>query len=153
MKKVIDLTGKKFGKLTVISKAPYREEDNRIIWRCRCNCGKEIDVKGIYLTTHQTKSCGCIKKEQENINLREKYNAQYVDGVNKSLLKSKKRKDNKSGVKGVSYHKATGKWDANIGVKGKQIFLGRFKNLEDAIKARKEGEEKYHKPILKKEEK
>lgn len=37
-----DLTGKKFGKLTVINYA--FSEKGRRIWKCRCDCGKEILV-------------------------------------------------------------------------------------------------------------
>ncbi|KYC94351.1 hypothetical protein B4102_0211 [Heyndrickxia sporothermodurans] len=40
------------------------------------------------------------------------------------------------------------KWKAYIGFKGKQINLGHFDDLQDAIAARKEAEDKYFKPIL-----
>ena len=54
-----------------------------------------------------------------------------------------KRKDNTSGVKGVSYYKTRNTWRARITVNGKIICLGYFENFEDAVKARKEAEEKY----------
>ncbi|MEV9641790.1 hypothetical protein ABZ756_13900 [Mammaliicoccus sciuri] len=40
------------------------------------------------------------------------------------------------------------KWKAYIGFKGKQITLGYYDNKDEAIAARKVGEEKYHKPYL-----
>ena len=51
---------------------------------------------------------------------------------------------NTSGVTGVCWDKCNNKWLANITVKGKQIYLGRFTNKEDAIQARKEAEIKYN---------
>lgn len=58
------------------------------------------------------------------------------------------RRDNKSGVKGVSFCNTHKRYQARISVFGKTRSLGSFKNLEDAIAARKLAEEKYHKPIL-----
>jgi hypothetical protein len=51
-----------------------------------------------------------------------------------------KRRDNTSGACGVSWHRHSGKWMARIKMDGKSIFLGRFTNLEDAVKARKMAE-------------
>ena len=53
------------------------------------------------------------------------------------------QKNNNSGVTGVSWHKRDNIWEARITLNKKQIYLGRFENFEDAIKARKEAEEKY----------
>ena len=55
----------------------------------------------------------------------------------------KTRKNNTSGTKGVYYHKKNNKWIAYITYKYKTINLGSFQNKEDAIKARKEAEEKH----------
>ncbi len=54
-----DLTGLKFGYLTVIERA---EPDNhgRARWLCRCECGKEIVVRQWALKSGGTKSCGCL---------------------------------------------------------------------------------------------
>ena len=56
-----DLTGRKFGRLTVIEKSG--KKDNRITWRCKCECGKEKIVPGAYLISGRTKSCGCLYAE------------------------------------------------------------------------------------------
>ena len=65
MGKFKDLTGQKFGRLTVLYKTDKRSSCGKIIWRCRCSCsGKEIDVIGNSLTTGNTKSCGCLHTEQ-----------------------------------------------------------------------------------------
>jgi len=54
---------------------------------------------------------------------------------------------NKSGFTGVSWYKATSKWCAQVSVSGKVIHLGFFKELNDAINARKKAnvKHKFHK--------
>lgn len=54
-----DLTGMRFGKLTVLE--PTKAESGRTAWRCRCDCGKETVVLTINLVSGRTKSCGCGK--------------------------------------------------------------------------------------------
>lgn len=53
------------------------------------------------------------------------------------------RKDNSSGVAGVNYNKNYDKWVARIGVDKKRIYLGCYDTFDEAVKARKEAEEKY----------
>lgn len=59
--KKLDLTGKRFGRLTVIEEAG--KNCGHITWRCRCDCGNEIIAKGIHLKSGHTTSCGCKQKE------------------------------------------------------------------------------------------
>lgn len=56
---------------------------------------------------------------------------------------AKRRSDNSSGVTGVSWLKHSSKWSAQIKHEGKQIYLGLFDSLDDAIEARKAAEVKY----------
>ena len=56
--------------------------------------------------------------------------------------------NNKSGYPGVSWRKESHRWRATITLNNKQVNLGNYLVLEDAIKARKEAEEKYYKPLL-----
>lgn len=51
--------------------------------------------------------------------------------------------NNTSGVTGVHFDKNEQKWKAQIGINYKRIYLGSFDNFDDAVKARKEAEEKY----------
>jgi hypothetical protein len=48
--------------------------------------------------------------------------------------------NNKSGVSGVSWHQASGRWRAYIGRGKDRRWLGRFKSLDDAVAARREAE-------------
>ena len=66
MSKFKDLTGQRFGKLMVVSRADdyIKPNGNKIIqWRCVCDCGNEVVVRGEYLRSGQTKSCGCLTSE------------------------------------------------------------------------------------------
>lgn len=57
-----DLTGQKFGRLTVIERAE-NNQNNKVMWRCKCDCGNESLVIGSRLYTGKTKSCGCLIAE------------------------------------------------------------------------------------------
>lgn len=59
LKSTDDLTGLKFGKLTSLEVRPYRSKDNRIVWKCRCDCGNIVDVTAKSLISGNTTSCGC----------------------------------------------------------------------------------------------
>lgn len=61
-----------------------------------------------------------------------------------NIQNSSLRRDNTSGVKGVCWHTHSGKWAARITVNHKRMQLGVFDKLEDAVKARKDAEIKYH---------
>ena len=52
--------------------------------------------------------------------------------------------NNTSGVVGVRFNKNVNKWTARLYINKKRMFLGYFVSKEDAIKARKDGEEKYY---------
>lgn len=52
--------------------------------------------------------------------------------------------NNTTGVKGVAWHKARLKWQAQIAHQGRQIYLGLYDDINDAIAARAAAEEKYH---------
>lgn len=68
----IDLTGKQFGRLKVLEQV----EDNVLpsglhekMWRCICDCGQESVVRGAFLRTGHTTSCGCCKTGTNFIDL------------------------------------------------------------------------------------
>lgn len=59
--KVVDLVGKKFGKLTVVSLD--RKENSRRFWNCSCQCGGTKVVREDKLKSGHVKSCGCFWNE------------------------------------------------------------------------------------------
>lgn len=88
---VKDLTGQKFGKLTVVKRDLERDEKeykrgtynrNNVHWLCKCDCGnpKLSSVTGYQLQTGGTQSCGCYASEQ--IALR---NKKYSTKINKFI--------------------------------------------------------------------
>lgn len=56
------LEGRKFGRLTAIELlgANHRRHN---VWRCKCDCGNEVNVVATDLVTGHTRSCGCLMKE------------------------------------------------------------------------------------------
>lgn len=56
-----DLTGQRFGRLTVLERAP--NQNGRVAYLCRCQCGTELTVLGQNLTNGCSKSCGCLNHE------------------------------------------------------------------------------------------
>ena len=60
---VKDLVGKTFGKLTVIGRSKNKSNNRNVIWTCKCECGNIVDVIGGSLTSGNTTSCGCKRKE------------------------------------------------------------------------------------------
>ena len=58
MSKLIDLKGRKFGRLTVLGRDPDSPPD-KLKWICQCECGSTISVLGDSLRSGRTSSCGC----------------------------------------------------------------------------------------------
>lgn len=64
--RVIDLTGQRFERLTVLDLAGM-SSNRSAKWRCRCDCGGEIVTQGKFLRSGQSLSCGCLRKERAAI--------------------------------------------------------------------------------------
>ena len=62
-RQVTDLSGKKFGRLTVLSRAE-NSKSGSVRWNCLCECGGKATVHGVSLRAGRTQSCGCYQKEQ-----------------------------------------------------------------------------------------
>lgn len=210
MSKRIDLKGKVFGRITVIEEEGS-DSRGEMMWRCKCECGKEKITTSSRLRTSQTKSCGCLQKETVSSTMyrhgmsnhpnyvvwasmrkrcNNKNNLSYPDYGGRGIEVCKRwdsfsnfladvgerptekhtleRKNNdgnyeptnccwssradqarntrttNKGDNGISLKK-NGKWGARISVNNKRINIGTFINKEDALKARKQAEEKYWK--------
>lgn len=62
MGKFQDLTGQRFGRLTVINRT--QNKGNKVVWKCKCDCGNETETTSYHLKSGQTTSCGCYHKER-----------------------------------------------------------------------------------------
>lgn len=68
---LIDLTGQKFGRLTVLYRDTETEKlkkDRHAMWKCQCECGNQTTVVGKDLRVGKTQSCGCLQKERASQN-------------------------------------------------------------------------------------
>ena len=136
-RKRLDLTGQRYGRLTVLEQA--ENVDGRTAWRCRCDCGQEVVAKSCHLRNGHVTSCGCAKLDCMT----------YVDGTFVEMLRAKTvRKNNTSGVPGVDWRAGKGVWRAAICFKGKRYYLGGYQRFGDAVAARKLAEANLHDSFL-----
>lgn len=149
------LLGRKLGRLTPIKRLPD-EVDSAVNLRylCKCDCGREVVMT--YGQLKKTRSCGCLRKETSAMLMddivekgHDKIQDARIDGTITYSLEQKIRRNNTSGVKGVSRLK-NGKYRAYINLRRTQINLGYYDTLEEAALARREGEKLYYEPILEK---
>lgn len=119
-----DLTGKTFGRLTVLARA---ENNGRVVmWSCYCACGNKTTVRGINLKCGTTKSCGCLQKESIT---KLGMSSTKIYGVWSSM---KARCDNPNGMgyknyggRGISYEKS---WETFTG-----FYKDMFKGYEEGL--------------------
>ncbi len=133
----MDITGKKFHRLTALYPTEKRDARGSVVWHCRCECGTELDVAYNSLVHCNMKSCGCQKKEHS-----QKLHGflTHTAGTSIDMLKSKKiPTDNTTGYRGVYFIK--GKYVAKIVFQKKAYYLGNYEKIEEAAAARKEAEE------------
>lgn len=60
-RRLIDLTGRRFGRLVVVGR--HSSRNGRTLWACVCDCGGETVVDGGNIKTGRTQSCGCLFAE------------------------------------------------------------------------------------------
>ena len=77
----LDLTGQRFGKLSVLG--PAENIGVQTAWRCRCDCGRETVVTTKRLRAGRTVSCGCVYGKSIGKRLT------YVDGTCVEMLRAK----------------------------------------------------------------
>ncbi len=141
-----DLTGRRFGRLTVIEPAPKKNKGDRTTWVCQCDCGKMCSCSGDHLKSGNTKSCGCLRADHQREAI--KTSVHIVDGTCIEKISSKVMfSNNTTGTRGV-YRNGAGKWKASIAFQGKVYNLGTYANYDDAVAARKEAEEDLYIPFL-----
>ena len=131
-----ELTGKRFGQLTVLEYDPEKQK-----WECLCDCGKTVLVRTTSLTSAHTTSCGCIKQElDEEKDFREilTYTNDTCIEFAKGISKPRSTTSPDTGVRGVILK--DGKYQAHIFFRKKRYYLGRFSRLEDAIEIRRKAE-------------
>lgn len=84
-----DLTGMKFGYLTVLKKEGYHISPSgkkKLTWLCKCDCGKVKVIKGDKLKEGLTKSCGCKHFVHDFNETREENNTIFIKVGNREVM-------------------------------------------------------------------
>ena len=58
----LDLDGRRFGRLLVL-RSEVAGQDGHIRWKCACDCGAICVIRGAFLISGHTRSCGCLARE------------------------------------------------------------------------------------------
>lgn len=96
-----DITGKKFERLTVLYRDESKIFSKGAVWKCICDCGKEVSAYGSDLRNGIQKSCGCYARDVNKAAIREK-SSMWKGGISHSqgyrlILKPEHPNANKSG--------------------------------------------------------
>lgn len=136
-----DLSGRRFGRLTVIRSTDRRDGKGCVYWLCRCDCGNEVEVTGDKLLYGNYRSCGCLKEENMKMISQRSHR---IDGTCIEILENRKhRSDNRSGFRGV-FRIKSGKYRVDIGFKRKKYYIGVFDDYNEAVQARLYAEHLVH---------
>ena len=134
-----EIAHQRFGRLVALHLDPDNHT-KRKKWICQCDCGNLCSVNVPNLKNGHSRSCGCLAKEEHRI---------MVEGTCLEQIASPRiPSNNRSGVKGVSYHTQTGKWVATINLSRKHYFLGSYEEVEDAAQIRKVAEDQMFAPVV-----
>ena len=151
--KSLELKNKTINGITLLEKTDKKRR-GAILWKCKCFCGNIFLAEAYRIKNGEISSCGCKRKVFRKDNFkkaRKELSKGFKDGTFLNLIENNKvRKNNKTGINGISIrkNKHSISYIARICVQGKNIRIGTYRDIEDAIKARKEAENKYFKPIL-----
>ena len=63
--KIKDISGKKFGMITVLDN--YIIKNKRVYWYCKCDCGKIFLRRSDIISRADVKSCGCHQKSNNKV--------------------------------------------------------------------------------------
>ena len=148
-----DLKGQRFGNLTAIERSDkYIETAGRskkYLWKCLCDCGAVVYRLPEKLRHDVNSACDTCASGKAVAAMVQ--NAGFVEGTQLKKIASRKLPiTNKSGVRGVFFNKRTGKWRAMLKFQGVDHYLGEYKDIEDAKRARYTAEQKYYDPIIEK---
>lgn len=137
---VKDIRGKRFTMLTAICPTDRRDARGSVIWRCKCDCGREVEVSCDTLEYGGVTSCGC--RRERCAQLLSSHLTHVADTSIDALRSKKRRRDNSTGCTGVYLKR--GKYIARITMQGKDYYLGSFDKLDAAAQVRKEAEKLLH---------
>lgn len=137
----VDITGRRFGRLTALYPTKRRDFRGSVYWHCRCDCGNETDITEACLVHGNYRSCGCLNMENHQ-NITQKLHR--IDGTCVEILEKRKyRRDNKSGFRGV-YRMKNGRYRVDIGFQRKRYYIGIYDDFHEAVEKRLQAEHLLH---------
>ena len=143
MRKFIDLSNQRFGRLLVIERNGT-DKYGHATFLCKCECGNEKTVDSGSLRNGLTKSCGCLQAEKGPPAIKARQVVK--NGIKPSYFQTDKPQSNsQSGVRGVVTYKQAGKlkYRAVLTVNGTVYQKAGFKTIEEAAEYRKYLVQKY----------
>lgn len=139
-----DLTGQRFGRLTVLYSVGQDSKRNKLKWHCRCDCGNELDVYPGSLLRGLTQSCGCWNKE---ISATMHDHMHYQDDTCLEMLKRSSsdqgERTSKARFRGLFLTKY-GTYRVMITFQKQHYTLGYYKTFDEAVRVRLEAEQSLH---------
>ena len=149
-KKLPDLTGRVFGRLTVLGRSDKRNSRGARttpMWRCQCERGN-ITYKATDTLTNPDLSM-CSKCAAIYAASKARESAGFIEGTQLSKIRDMTPSvANTSGYRGIYYESRFDLWRAEIRFQNKRYYLGVYKNKDDAIKARRKAEEDLYETFL-----
>lgn len=140
-----DLTGRRFGKVTVLERIGMR--NGSTYYKCKCDCGNEFETQQSNLLSGAATSCGCEKKGTvQNLN---KYRAEvFQDDTRLDTPDLPPTVNSQTGVRGVYWDKERQKYAVYVILRGKRKYIGRYLTLEQAEIAREKAVHDLYDPII-----
>ena len=138
----IDLSGKRFGRLTALFPTEKRDRKGSVYWHCRCDCGNETDVTEKRTRPRQLPgAAGASRARTRKIS--PSSSIWWTGPVWKCWKRENTAAIIPSGFRGV-YQLKNRKYRVDIGFKGKRFYIGCFEDYDDAVRARLEAEKMIH---------
>ena len=134
-----DLTGQRFGQLTVIEDSGQRR-GGCVLWRCRCDCGREADVYAASPLHGLTRSC---LNHEHRVRMHEYMHYGNDTCVERLTRAGKNEAENKAGFRGLSLMR-DGRYRAVITFRKVHYHLGCYRDFDEAVQARLEAERTLH---------
>lgn len=138
---VADMIGFEQGRLKVARRAGT-SKDGKALWECQCSCGNKCFYTTTQLRSRKVMSCGCIQREKAaGLAKSASEKRTLKNGSCLDSYKSKVSSASTSGIKGVTFHRKSGKWLAQIRYAYKNYYLGVYEDIGDAAAARRNAED------------
>lgn len=143
-----DITNERFDRLVAIRPTDQRDASGSVIWECKCDCETIVYYSVNMLRQGRVHSCGCLYNETRQDCVKARRDFKDHTSISSLVAAKKTMKTNTSGYTGVYFDKRSERWNAYINFKKKRYYLGSYRDIEDAVKARKEAEERIHDPAI-----